>query len=605
MWARVLTFARKLFSLLTPAERRRWLALGPMLVLTGLVEMAGTGLVFLLVKVAGEPASAARMPLWGRVVGALGISGDRALVLSTGVAVALFFVARSLVLLGVARAQSRVVADTIAGVSTRIFASYLAAPYPVHLRHTSSELAVDTTVAVERAVDSGLGASAQLFAETVVSLGLLAILMVTAPVVTLATAAALVLFVATTLRLMKRTSARWGRERETLGRQNLKDAQEALGGIREIKILGREEAFRATFVEAQVALARARGHHGWLNNLPRIAIESIFVACVVLVIALATLGGKPAHELVPLLGLFAYAGFRLIPAANRFLLHVDAVRGAASAIDRLRAHQEEFRAETAAAPGDAAAPVHFHSLLQLEGVSFRYGDGQPLVLKDVSVTIQRGQSIGVVGPTGAGKSTLIDVLFGLLQPTSGRVTVDGVDIRGARGAWQRRIGYVPQAPFLFADTIRRNVALGIAPEAVDERRLREALQLAQLAEFVDTLPAGADTRVGERGIRLSGGQRQRVAIARALYNDPDLLVLDEATAALDNKTEREVTSAIEQLRGRKTLIVIAHRLSTVERCDALIFLSAGKVEAVAPFAQLMRESAAFRAMASADHAELS
>jgi ATP-binding cassette subfamily C protein len=183
--------------------------------------------------------------------------------------------------------------------------------------------------------------------------------------------------------------------------------------------------------------------------------------------------------------------------------------------------------------------------------------------------------------------------------------VDGVDIRTVRGAWQRRIGYVPQAPFLFADTIRRNVALGIATEAIDERRLREALQLAQLAEFVDGLPEGADTRVGERGIRLSGGQRQRVAIARALYNDPDLLVLDEATAALDNKTEREVTSAIEQLRGRKTLIVIAHRLSTVERCDMLIFLSAGKVEAMAPFAELMRENAAFRAIASAGHDELS
>ena len=571
-----------------------------MLVLTGVVEMAGTGLVFLLVKVAGEPATATRIPLWGRMLAALGIATDRGTILGTGAVVALFFVLRSLVLLAVARAQSRVVADTIAGVSTRIFARYLAAPYPVHLRHTSSELAVDTTVAVERAVDSGLGASAQLFAETVVSLGLLAILMVTAPLVTMVTAASLALFVATTLRLMKRNSAKWGRARETLGRQNLKDAQEALGGIREIKILGREEAFRTTFVEAQEALARARGHHGWLINLPRIAIESIFVACVVLVIALATLGGKPARELVPLLGLFAYAGFRLIPAANRFLLHVDAVRGAASAIDRLRAHVEEFRPETApATAGDAAAPMHFQALLQLEGVSFRYGDDQPLVLRDVSVTIQRGQSIGVVGPTGAGKSTLIDVLFGLLQPTSGRVTVDGVDIRGARGAWQRRIGYVPQAPFLFADTIRRNIALGIAPDQVDERRLREALQLAQLADFVDTLPGGVDTRVGERGIRLSGGQRQRVAIARALYNDPDLLVLDEATAALDNKTERDVTSAIEQLRGRKTLIVIAHRLSTVERCDALIFLSAGKVEAMAPFAQLMRESAAFRAMAMA------
>ena len=240
----------------------------------------------------------------------------------------------------------------------------------------------------------------------------------------------------------------------------------------------------------------------------------------------------------------------------------------------------------------------FEREIALEDVGFTYETGPAPVFTGVSLRIGRGQSVGIVGPTGSGKSTLVDLVLGLLDPTTGRVTVDGVDVRAVRRAWQRKIGYVAQHAFLFDDTIAKNVALGVRPEEVDRRRLDEALAMAQLGEFVAGLPDGAETRIMERGIRLSGGQRQRVAIARALYQEPDLLVFDEATAALDNATEREVTRAIEELRGRKTVIVIAHRLTTVRRCDALIFLADGAVRAVGSFEQLMEDNAEFRAMAA-------
>src|SRR6185503_9486015 len=233
----------------------------------------------------------------------------------------------------------------------------------------------------------------------------------------------------------------------------------------------------------------------------------------------------------------------------------------------------------------------------LERVSYGYeGEPEP-VLTDVDLTIARGESIGIVGPSGAGKITLVDLLLGLLTPTKGRITVDGRDIAGALRSWQRHLGYVAQEPFVLDDTIRRNVAFGVADGEVDDRRVATALRLAQLGDFVRGLPGGLDTMLGERGTRLSGGQRQRVAIARALYHEPEVLVFDEATSALDTPTERELIAALEALHGVKTLVVIAHRLTTVRHCDRIAVLRDGRLAAVGSYEELLAGDAGFRAMA--------
>jgi ATP-binding cassette subfamily C protein len=510
-----------------------------------------------------------------------------------------FFVLRSLLLVFVAHRQARAAAETTVGLSTRLLDRYLVAPYGVHLRHTPSELAYNATNGVEHAVSGSVNALVALVIELLVSLGLGLFLVIAAPLVTLTSGTILGLLIFLALRLTKRTSRRFGAQKLELERSGRKVVEQSLGGLREIKVLRREQVFHHAFVELQETTARARRRHATMMVVPRISIETIFVCSLVMIVALVMVGGAREEGLLPLLGLYAYAGFRLIPTANRCMMYVDMLRGSAAALARLSADMRAFVPEASAADAAPAHPLEFRDGLRLEGVGYRYETGSRAVLEDVSLEVRRGSAVGVVGPTGAGKSTLIDLILGLLDPTEGRITIDGEPLPAVRAAWQRRIGYVPQVAFLFDDTIRHNVALGIPEAEIDEERVRGALHQAQLDELIASLPGGVETLVGERGVRLSGGQRQRVAIARSLYHQPELLVFDEATAALDNATERDVTQAIEALRGEKTLIIIAHRLSTVQRCDTLLFLKDGRIAGEGSYDRLLAENAAFRDMALA------
>jgi ATP-binding cassette subfamily C protein len=325
----------------------------------------------------------------------------------------------------------------------------------------------------------------------------------------------------------------------------------------------------------------------------RLGVEAVLIVSMLLTVLLAS--GQSSGESVSVLALFAYAGFRAVPSANRIMLNVGYLREGRPYVRALAQDLDVLR-HTPPRPHGPEPVVEFHESLACERVGFTYEDAARPALENVNLRIRRGESIGIVGPTGSGKSTLVDVLLGLLRPTSGLVLLDGEDLRGRERAWQRLIGYVPQEPYLLDDSLRRNIAFGMPDPLIDEQRLARACTLAQLDDFIRQLPEGVETTVGEAGVRLSGGQRQRVAIARALYHDPAVLVFDEATAALDNQTEREVTRAIAALQGQRTVIVIAHRLTTVEKCDRLIFLQDGRIAAVGRYEDLMRNPG-FRSMA--------
>jgi ABC-type multidrug transport system fused ATPase/permease subunit len=591
----MLSDVRACLGLLSPQARWRWAALVPFALAAAGAEAVGAGAAFGLITILGDPARAATLPVASWIHARLPWQDDATVIAAFTLLVMAFYIARNALLAGVTWVQEQALSLSVRQLSHRLLAAYLAAPYAFHFRHNSAGLIHRVTDAVHSVFRGVLGSLVNVACEALVVAGIVAILALTAPGVTLVAVIVVGGLLLLPLLLSRHATTRWGQAVARLDGETLQTLQQSLGGVKEVKLTGRESFFLAEFDERVAGAARLRSRYAAVAATLRIGVETTFVCGLLAVSLLLTLRSGAAA--LPLLGLYAYAGFRVIPSANRIMLYVSELRYS-------RAWIHDLRADLAAlpAPAPAAAPgesIRFARAVALERVSYTYADEAEAdrVLVDVDLTITRGESIGIVGPSGAGKSTLVDLLLGLLTPTAGRITVDGRDIAGALRSWQRQIGYVAQEPFVLDDTIRRNVAFGVADVEIDDGRVTAALKMAQLGDFVGGLSGGLDTLLGERGARLSGGQRQRVAIARALYHEPEVLVFDEATSALDTPTERELIGALEALRGVKTLVVIAHRLTTVRRCDRLAVLRDGRLAAVGSYDELLARDAGFRAMA--------
>jgi ABC-type multidrug transport system fused ATPase/permease subunit len=313
-----------------------------------------------------------------------------------------------------------------------------------------------------------------------------------------------------------------------------------------------------------------------LQQMPRLWLEVLAVSGLAILVISMLAQNRSLEAVLPTLGLFAAAAFRLMPSVSRILGAVQALRYGMSMIDVLHAELSLKIPETT---GKQKPSAPFHSNMELSHVSYTYPAAASAALKDISLLIKRGESVGFIGVSGAGKSTLVDIILGLLTPDQGDVRVDAKDIQQNLRNWQDQIGYVPQSIYLTDDTLRRNIAFGLPDEQIDDAAVKRAIQSAQLVGFVNSLPEGLMTMVGERGIRISGGQRQRIGIARALYHDPAVLLLDEATSSLDTATELGVMQAVKALQGSKTILIVAHRLSTVEHCDSLFKMEDGKLVA--------------------------
>jgi len=344
---------------------------------------------------------------------------------------------------------------------------------------------------------------------------------------------------------------------------------QSMGGMKEVRLLGRESYFVEMYNEQNKAFADVNRKQQVILQMPRMLTETVCICGVMILLIVAAKAGESMENMVPVFAVFAVAAFRMLPSVgkiNTFLTELIYYRPTVHAVYR---DLKELEGERCYSQKECSELMPFRQVLSLKDVSFRYWNTEENVLKNVSLEVPRGKAVALIGPSGAGKTTLADLIMGLLEPGSGEVSVDGTDIKSNLSGWYRQIGYVPQSIYLSDDTIQNNVAFGLREEEIDEEKLWKALELAQIAEFVKQLPEGIETRVGEQGVRLSGGQRQRIGIARALYHDPELLVLDEATSALDTDTEKAVMDAINHLHGEKTMVIIAHRLTTIEKCDII------------------------------------
>jgi ABC-type multidrug transport system fused ATPase/permease subunit len=472
--------------------------------------------------------------------------------------------------------QMRFVYGVQAEISYRLFSLYLRQPYSFHLRRNSAFLIRNATSEVAVFCHTLLAPTLNFLTEGFVLVGIAAVLLIVEPLGTMIIAAVLAA-VAYAFHLTTHRAVReWGVARHAHEGSRIQCLQQGLGGVKDVLLLGRERDFLDQYQLHNGACARASRNHDTLHQTPRLALELLAVLGLAAFVFFKLRSGVAVDSLVPTMGLFAAAAFRIMPSANRVLSAAHHVHYARPVLSTLYAELALADVEVAAHE-PPIVPIEPQHRIRLTGITLTYPGAATPALSQIGLTIARGTAVGIIGGSGAGKSTLVNVLLGLLPADEGHVEVDGVDIAQHLRRWQQSVGYVPQTIFLTDDSLRRNIAFGIPPARIDEAAVRSAVSAAQLEDFVASLPEGLDTLVGERGSRVSGGQLQRIGIARALYHKPSVLVLDEATSSLDTLTERGVMRAVGALHGQKTIIIVAHRLSTLQDCDQIFKLEAGRL----------------------------
>lgn len=476
-------------------------------------------------------------------------------------------------------------------LQARMLRHFLTAPYTHISQRSSPDLIRTMSDAVSQVFGTAVFGLMGLVSNVASILAILAALTVAAPLPTLAVLLYFGLTSVVYFALVKPVAVRAGQTAAESSQEGWRTALAALGGIKELNLRETQEFFVARFSAASLRGAFAGRTAEFLAGLPRYLLEILFI----LGIGVFLLFGSEEPELsstIGILSLFVAAGFRVIPAATGLLGNLTQFRYGATFLDLV--HREVLDARVIHAGAEEPGPaLPFNHVIEIDDLSFRYPASRDDVLTGVTLRIPHGESLALVGGSGAGKTTLADLVLGLHTPASGSIRVDGVDIAGKRRRWQRNVGYVAQDIYLLDASLAENIAFDKTRADIDEHLLRRVIEQAQLDEMVQELERGVDTPIGERGARLSGGQRQRVGIARALYRQPALLVLDEATAALDNETEHRITQTIGALHGQITVIVIAHRLSTIRHCDEIAFLKAGRVEAVGSFEEVAETNADF------------
>ena len=463
-------------------------------------------------------------------------------------------------------------------LSTRLLAAYMKEPYTFHLNHNIAILQRSLHEDTSRFMQVILY-TLELMAELAVSAVLVIYLLVVSKSITIIVLGFLAVFVGGFLLISRKYSRRLGFENQGYQGKIFQWMNQALGGIKEIKILEREAYFTDEFRKYWKKYARGLRIARTISILPKYTVEAVSMAGLLIAVIVKLLFGEAdSVYFISQLAAFAVAAMRLMPSVGRINEHASNMLYALPSVELVYHDLVGIEGLSAGNRQERNRDWRLQREIQVQGVSYHYPNTEELVLDDGSLAVKKGTTVAFIGSTGSGKTTMVDIILGLLTPVKGVVMADDINVHEQAQTFHAQVGYIPQTIYLSDDSIRNNIAFGVREEQIDEEAVREAVEKAQLREFIDSLPHGLDTIVGDRGVRLSGGQRQRIGIARALYHDPEILVLDEATSALDNETESAVMEAIEHLQGMKTMIIIAHRLTTIRNVDVIYEVSDGKVE---------------------------
>ena len=580
----------KVRSLLTSSQRRSAGVLVGLMSIGMVLETIGIGLVIPTLVLMTEQDLAARYPRLQPLLYSLDNPSPVHLIQMAMLGLVGIYLIKNLFLAFLAWRQTRFAYGVQVQLSQRLFTTYLRQPYTFHLQRNSAQLIRNVTGEVAMFTEA-IMSTMLVLTESLALLGIATLLLLVEPlgaliVVLVLGGAAWIFYRGTRSRI-----ARWGVARQHHDGMRLQHLQQGLGGAKDVKLLGRERDFLEQYDLHNSKSARVGQFQAMVQQLPRLWLELLAVVGLTTLVLTMLTSRRDLASIVPTLGLFAAAAFRLMPSVNRILAGIQTLRYNRPVISTLYA-------EIQLAPDESPIPrlnhdepgsrLVFQTEIRATDIGYTYFNAPAPALDRLSLSISKGESIGLIGPSGSGKSTLVDIILGLLTPDAGNITVDGQNIQQCLRRWQDKIGYVPQSIYLTDDTLKRNVAFGLPVELIDDAAVRQAIKSSQLEDLVASLPEGLDTVVGERGIRLSGGQRQRIGIARALYHDPAVLVLDEATSALDTATERGVMEAVKALHGSKTILIVAHRLSTVAHCDRIYRLEQGGVVEEGPPADLLR-----------------
>ena len=588
---------RQLFTVVSRRRRHQLAALLGLMMVSSLSEMASLGAVFPFLGALSNPEQLLNAPQWRGILSVFNINSQQQLVYWLTIAfIAAALVANGLRLLTI-NAKVRLSAAIGSDLSTQIYQKTLQQPYSFHVRHNSSDLMETITADTQRLTNNVLTPLLTIVTDALLTVSLVGALIVIDGRIAIAAAVILGGTYALIYRARQKLLKRNSKIIAKAGQRRIKAVQEGLGGIRDVLIANNQGYFCQTFEQAENSLKRSQAKNALIAQTPKFVMEAIAMAAIAL-LALAMGRDGDFSQAVPVLGSLTLGAKRLLPALQEMFASLAKIQGARASLDRaLLALQRPIDPLLLLPTPTEHLPLTRD--LRLEHVWFRYGEDGDWILRDLNLTIAAKTTVAFVGSTGSGKSTTADLIMGLLQSQKGTLLADGQPLEGETlRRWQQGIAHVPQSIFLMDATIAENIAFGVPPKHIDFERVRRAAKLAQIDDHISQLPAGYDSYVGERGIRLSGGQRQRIGIARALYRDASVIVFDEATSALDNATEKEVMSAINGLSRQFTVILIAHRLSTVEKCDTIFELNLGRLVSQGNYRKLLAESASFKSMAT-------